>query len=145
MNASDRFKPVLKVAENREAAAARQFGRSQQQQKAEEDKLENLRQYHIDYMQRFREAASLGMRAAQLREYQAFMSKLEKAISEQEEVVKRSQSTTVRMKQQWTATHVKTQSMDKAMNRMVKQEQKQQDAQDQKMSDELAQRLRRSH
>jgi len=106
MNTSDRFKPVLKVAENREANAARKL--------------------------------------SQLREYQAFIKKLESAISEQEEVVRQSQQNTSEHKQQWTEKHIRTQSMDKAMGRMVATEQKQRDAQEQKISDELAQRMGRS-
>ncbi len=145
MSSSDRFKPVLKVAENREASAAKKLGQSQQTQKAEEDKLDNLRQYHLDYMQRFKQAASAGMNAGQLREYQAFLNKLDQAINEQEKIVHNSQKNAVQMKKQWAQTHVRTKSMDKAMSRMKDSERKQQDARDQKVSDEIAQRLRRPH
>jgi len=145
MSASDRFKPVLKVAENREATAAREFGLSRQKHQAEEDKLNSLREYHLDYMQRFKQAASVGINASQLREYQAFITKLEQAISEQEKVVQNTQRVSVQMKQQWQKTHVRTQSMDKAMNRMKADERRHQESQDQKMSDELAQRIKRSH
>ncbi len=144
MNASDRFKPVLKVAENREANAARRFGQSQKQHREEEGKLENLRQYHAEYMTRFQQTASVGMNASQLREYQAFLNKLEQAIVEQEEIVRQSKLNCSTQKQQWAQKHVRTQTMDKAMNRMVETEQKKQDAEEQKASDELAQRLSRS-
>jgi flagellar FliJ protein len=144
MNASDRFKPVLKVAENRESNAARKFGLSQKQQHEEEEKLQSLRQYHSEYMSRFQQTASIGMSASQLREYQAFLNKLETAIVEQEEIVRQSQQNCTAHKKQWTKKHIRTQTMDKAMGRMVKSEQKQKDAQDQKMSDEIAQRIIRS-
>ena len=144
MNASDRFKPVLKVAENREANAARKFGQSQKLHREEEEKLQNLRQYHNEYMARFQQTASMGMNANQLREYQAFLNKLEQAITEQEEIVRQSKLSCTEHKQQWTQKHIRTQTMDKAMNRMVKDEQKQEDAKEQKMSDELSQRLSRS-
>ena len=144
MNTSDRFKPVLKVAENREANAARKFGKSQRQQQEEEAKLQNLREYHAEYLNRFQQSASSGISAAQLREYQAFLQNLEKAIAEQEEVVRRSQQNTSEHKQQWTEKHIRTQSMDKAMNRIVETEQKQREVLEQKMSDEIAQRISRS-
>lgn len=144
MNASDRFKPVLKVAENREANAARKFGQSQKLHREEEEKLQNLRQYHTEYMARFQQTASIGMNASQLREYQAFLNKLEQAINQQEEIVKQSKLNCTEQKQQWTEKHIRTRSMDKAMNRMVDDEQKQKNAQEQKISDELAQRLSRS-
>ena len=144
MNSSERFKPVLKVAENREASAARKFGLSQKQQHEEETKLENLRQYHAEYLAKFQQSASTGMSAGQLREYQAFLSKLELAITDQEEVVRRSKQTSYQHKQEWTKKHIRTQSMDKAMGRMIADEHKQQEALEQKMSDEVAQRIGRS-
>ena len=144
MNTSDRFKPVLKVAENREASAARKFGQSRKQQHEEEAKLKNLREYHAEYLARFHQSASVGINASQLREYQAFIKKLETAIYEQEEVVRQSQQNTTEHKQQWTEKHIRTQSMDKAMSRIVASEQKQRDAQEQKLSDEIAQRISRS-
>ena len=144
MNSSDRFKPVLRVAENREASAARRFGQSKKQCREEEDKLHNLREYHAEYMSRFQQSASEGMNASQLREYQAFLNKLEQAILEQEEIVRQSKLNCSEQKQKWTQKHIRTQTMDKAMDRMVKNEQKQKDALEQKASDELAQRLSRS-
>lgn len=144
MNSSDRFKPVLKVAASREANAARRFGESQKQHREEANKLESLRQYHSEYMTRFQQTASSGMNASQLREYQAFLNKLEQAILEQEEIVRRSKLNCTEHKQQWAAKHVRTQTMDKAMDRMVKSEQKEKDAQEQKVSDEIAQRITRS-
>ena len=144
MNSSERFKPVLKVAENREASAARKFGLSQKQQHEEESKLDSLRQYHAEYLARFQQSASAGISAGQLREYQAFLSNLEVAITEQEEIVRQSKLTSSQHKQEWTEKHIRTQSMDKAMGRMVADEQKQQEALEQKMTDEVAQRIRRS-
>lgn len=144
MNTSDRFKPVIKVAANREATAARKFGESQKLQHEEENKLANLRQYHAEYMARFQQSASSGMNANQLREYQAFLSKLETAINEQEDVVRRSRDNCTQHKQQWTEKHIRTQTMDKAMNRLKDNEQKQRDALEQKMSDEIALRISRS-
>ena len=144
MNSSERFKPVLKVAENREASAARKFGLSQKEQQEQEGKLENLRQYHAEYLSKFQQSASSGISAGQLREYQAFLCKLEQAIAEQEEVVRKSKQISYEHKQEWTEKHIRTQSMDKAMGRMVADEHKQQEALEQKMSDEVAQRIRRS-
>ncbi len=144
MNTSDRFKPVLKVAENREANAARKFGQSQKLQHEEEAKLQSLRDYHAEYLDRLKQSASVGISAAQLREYQAFLKNLEKAIADQEEVVRRSQRNTTEHKQKWTEKHIRTQSMDKAMSRIVATERKQRDVQEQKMSDEIAQRISRS-
>ena len=95
-------------------------------------------------MARFQQSASDGMNATQLREYQAFLHKLEQAIIEQEEILRQSQLNCDEQKQQWAKKHIRTQTMDKAMNRMVDNEQKAQDAQEQKISDELAQRLSRS-
>jgi len=145
MNGSDRFKPVLKVAANREAKAARQFGLSKKQQNEEEGKLVNLRQYHAEYMTRFQQSASSGMTASQLCEYQAFLSKLETAINDQEEVVRQSKLNCTQEKQKWTQKHIRTQAMDKVMGRMVDTEHKEVESADQKASDEVSQRIRSGH
>lgn len=146
MNASDRFKPVLKVAANREASAARKFGQSRRQQLQEEQKLSELRDYHAEYLHRFRESASIGISASQLLEYQAFLKKLETAITEQEEAVRRSRVNCQQHKQRWTEKHIRTQSMDAALERLRASEARERESLDQKLSDEVAQRIsRRSH
>ena len=143
MNASDKFRPVLKVAENREQSAARQFGQSQKRRKEQEAKLENLKQYHLEYMERFRQCASNGMHAVQLREYQLFLTKLEQAIAEQEKTVALSQVDCTRQKDNWRQKHIRTQAMDKAMEKMVYKEQQHKDKIEQKAADEHS--LRKKH
>lgn len=80
---SKRFKPVQRVAESRERKAARSFGQSQRLMHDQEARLEELRRYHEEYLQRFRESSQMGMSASQLQEYRAFLEKLEKAIEAQ--------------------------------------------------------------
>ena len=136
MNASDKFRPILKVAENREQSAARQFGKSQQRRRQQEEKLENLKQYHLEYLERFQQCASNGMHAAQLREYQVFLKNLEQAIAEQEKLVTLSQADCSKQKDNWRQKHIRTQVMDKAMEKIVHKEQQHKEKVEQKAADE---------
>ncbi|MGD2118275.1 MAG: flagellar export protein FliJ [Chromatiales bacterium] len=145
MNASDKFRPVLRVAENREQTAAKQFGKSQQHRREQEEKLENLKQYHLEYLERFQQSASNGMSASQLREYQLFLNNLEQAIAEQEKLVSQSQADCSRQKDNWRQKHMRTQVMDKAMEKIVLKEQQHKDKIEQKAADEHSLRKTYKH
>jgi len=82
MTPSKRFKPVLRIAESHEHKAASQFGDSQRYMQEQEAKLSELRQYHDEYLERFNAISRNGISAGQLREYQAFLAKLDLAIKE---------------------------------------------------------------
>jgi len=136
MAASKRFKPVLRVAESRERTAAHQLGDSQRNAQAQEAKLEELRHYHQEYLDRFDKAARGGISAAQLREYQAFLAKLEMAIKEQESVVQSSLNVCTTHRDEWRQKYIRTQALDKVVQRCETKERHARDRKEQKETDD---------
>lgn len=133
---SKRFKPVQRVAKSREDSAARELGNTQRQMREQETKLEELKNYHHEYLDRFTEASSNGMSSSQLQEYRAFMSKLETAIDAQEKVVHASHLACSSSKDVWKQKRVRTQALGKVVDRMQTAELKETESREQKESDE---------
>lgn len=142
MPPSDRFKPIQRVASQRERKAAAALGESLKQRHAEQQRLDELKQYLAEYLERFESAARGGLSSNQVMEYQVFISKLESAIAQQEQVVSQSQQDCDSSKQQWRGRYSKSKAMDNAVDRMKAKEQKDQDRREQAEADDRSQRKR---
>ncbi len=140
MVTSKRLQPVQRVAKSREQTAARELGDSRRRSQEQEQRLDELRRYHREYLKRFHDAAKTGMSATQLQEYRAFLAKLEMAIQEQEKVVKLGHTECSERKEEWQQKHVRTQVLDKVVERHRKEERKAVDTREQKESDDRNQR-----
>ena len=139
MSPSKRFQPVHRVAESRENKAARALGESQRKMREHTSRLEELKQYHREYMERFKSASREGLTASQMQEYRAFLGKLETAIREQEKVLQTSHRECTGKKDAWQEKHVRTQALGKAMDRFRKAENKAMDSREQQATDEHSQ------
>lgn len=140
MAPSKRFRPVLRIAESRERTAAHELGSSQRHMQEQEAKLEELRCYHQEYLERFDVAARSGITAAQLREYQAFISKLEHAVREQEAAVHASGTDCTARQAVWQQKRVRSKVLDKVVRRFETEERRAQENREQKESDDRNQR-----
>ncbi|MCF6354775.1 MAG: flagellar export protein FliJ [Candidatus Polarisedimenticolaceae bacterium] len=140
MSPSKRFKPVLRVAESNERNAAHQFGDSQRYMQKQQARLDELREYHDEYLERFNTASRNGISAAQLREYQAFLAKLDLAIKEQEGVVQASDKNQTEKKELWQQKHIRSKVLDNVMQRYQAEEQRAMEKREQKEADERSQR-----
>lgn len=136
MSPSKRLKPVQQVAATRERNAARTMGQARKHLAQEEAKLEQLRQYHQEYLDRFQQAASQGISATQLQEYRAFLAKLDEAIQQQVKVVANSMANHSSHKDNWKQKHTRTQALGKVVERYRKEELKDEDRKEQKENDE---------
>ena len=136
MAPSKRFRPVHRVAESRERKAARELGESQKKMREQQDRLAALKQYHKEYLERFRGAAQVGLSVPQLQEYQAFLKKLEAAIREQEKILHLSHRECSGRKDAWREKHVKTQALGMAIDRFRLAEQKIMDSREQRETDD---------
>ena len=143
MSPSKRFKPVQRVAQSREQKAARELGNSQRRAKDQEGRLEELKDYHQEYLERFQNAARSGISASQLQEYRAFISKLELAIREQERIVSSSHDECSSRKQVWQQKHTRTEALGKVMGRFQSEERKDSDNREQRETDDHNQRGKR--
>jgi flagellar protein FliJ len=136
MSPSKRLKPVQQVAESRERNAARTMGQARKHLAQEEAKLLQLRQYHQEYLDRFKLASSQGISVTQLQEYRAFLAKLDDAIRQQEKIVATSETNHSNQKDNWKQKHTRTQALGKVVERYRKEERKDEDLKEQKANDE---------
>jgi flagellar FliJ protein len=142
MSTSERFKPIQRIASHRERKAAAALGESLKQRQAAVQRLEDLRRYHAEYLERFSQAARCGLSSGQALEYQVFLGKLEAAIDQQEEIVARSEQACENSKADWRGKHSKAKAMDNAVGRMHEAEGRKRVRKEQAESDDRAQRKR---
>lgn len=142
MPPSDRFKPIQNVASQRERKAAAQLGESLKQRQAALQRLDELKQYLTEYLERFAQAARRGLSSSQILEYQVFISKLEAAIEQQEKVVLQSEKHCDTSKEHWRGRYSKSKAMENAVDRMKVRERKDSDRREQAEVDDRSQRKR---
>jgi len=140
MSPSKRFKPVQRVAQSREQKAARALGKSQREVREQESRLDELKGYHREYLERFQGASTAGISVAQLQEYRTFLGKLERAIREQEQRLQDSRQVCSGHREAWHDQHQRSQVMGKVMARYQATERQQQNSREQKEQDDRSQR-----
>ena len=139
---SKRFKPIQKIASHKERKAAAALGESLKQREAARMRLDDLRQYRAEYLERFADATQAGLSSRQILEYQVFISKLETAIVQQEEIVDQSQQACDSTKAQWRGRYTKSKAMENVVGRMQKAERQDSNKREQSELDDRAQRKR---
>ncbi|HKK14792.1 MAG TPA: flagellar export protein FliJ [Gammaproteobacteria bacterium] len=144
MGRSDRMKPVVKVAEQRERAAARDFGECQQRLAEAEARLEELQGYRHEYGQRFQQSGGDGLSARRLHEYRTFLHRLNEAIAQQQALVGQLRQDCTAGHAQWLETRRRSQVLDKVVDRYRAQERREEDRREQQDSDERALTRRRT-
>lgn len=142
MAPSDRFKPIQQIADTKERKAAVALGEAIKKRDAAEKQLQDLKDYHADYLQRFLESSKRGISGTRLHEYQIFLDKLELAIKEQEQAVVIAKQACTNSKQAWAGTYTKKQAMHNAVDRMKASEEHDKLQGEQKETDELGGRRR---
>ncbi len=140
MSRSKRMKPVKRVAETREQAAAKKLGQSQQYLDAQHAKLEELRTYRDQYSESFKASSGQGLGANRLQDYRVFLTRLNEAIRQQEAIITQCVSQHEQTRQHWVQTRSHHQAIDKVVERYRSEEQKTRDRHEQKEQDERSQR-----
>lgn len=142
MTKSNRVKPIVKIAQNREHAAARVFADSQRVLQEREQRLAEVCRYRVEYLENYQARGRSGMSAQQMRTYRNFLHKLDMAVEQQEQLVHVAQCELEQQKARWMEKHVRTQALDNMRTRYITQEQRDVQRVEQKESDERG--LRRS-
>ncbi len=131
---------LIELATSATDEAAKRLGHAIRATEKAEKKLELLQQYREEYAARFQAKMAQGLSPAGYRNFQAFIEKLDAAISGQQQVVQDAESGVVREKGAWQASERKRMSYDTLADRAVKKEQLRENRKDQKLNDEHAAR-----
>ena len=140
MKKSKRIQPLKNLASRHEQQAARTLGQSRSQLGQQQGRLEELFAYRQEYQQRFRREAENGIRGAQLQTYQSFMLQLDEAIRQQRVQVEQAEQSCQTVTEQWRETHIRTQVLDKTIQRFRAHENRQAEKVSQREADDLAAR-----
>lgn len=92
MNKNFSLQPARDLAQRKTDAAAGTLGKLKAQEAQARQTLEMLEQCHLDYIAKLEQAMKTGIGPAQLRNYQEFMSKLERAIGQQRETLAQTEA-----------------------------------------------------
>lgn len=136
-----RLAPVIALAERAEREAAVQLGHSQGLLKQAEVKLGDLERYRADYQQQWLSEGQRGVSGQWLMNYQRFLSQLEVAIVQQRQSVTWHRNNLDKVRELWQQRYARLEGLRKLVQRYLDEARQIEDKREQKLLDELAQRL----
>ncbi len=136
-----RLAPVIDMAERAEREAAVQLGRCQGLLSQAQVKLGELEQYRGDYQQQWISEGQRGVSGQWLMNYQRFLSQLETAIGQQRQTLDWHRANLDKVRDLWQQRHARLEGLRKLVQRYLEEARLAEDKREQKLLDELAQRL----
>ena len=142
MAARFHLQPLLDLAQTRTDDAARQLGELVAAERDLAQKLKMLEDYREEYHGRFMQAARDGLSPDALRNYGAFIGRLDEAINAQRRIVDQSRHRTAEGQQAWLVQRNRLKAFDTLSQRHQLGQLRDEARQEQKMTDEHAARRR---
>jgi flagellar FliJ protein len=140
MTRSERMAPVQQVLESSEQARARELGEGQRRLADAEARLAELAAYHGEYQRAFRQRAEDGTSITKLRDFQAFLARLELAVDQQEKIVAAAREAVAAQRRNWQGAARQVKAVESVVDRWRRAEVKEGERREQKETDERAQR-----
>jgi len=141
MTRSERMVPVQQVLEQGEQNRAREFADGQRRLADAESKLNELRTYHGEYQLTFRKRAEDGTSITKLRDFQAFLARLEHALAQQEKIVAAAREQAASLRRTWQGAARQVKAVETVVDRWRGAELRAGERREQKETDERAQRV----
>jgi len=133
---SVRLQPVKKMAEDKAKQAATDMVSARNSHQTQEQKLQELVSYRIEYIEQYQTRAKNGIQSGQLQQYQQFISQLDMAIKQQKITVAQSNGKLTDSTNHWRDKHSHKRAINKAVNRFKVSETRAQDKIEQNSMDE---------
>lgn len=143
MTRSDRMVPVQRVLGEAERDRARALGDAQRRLADAEARLAELRAYQEDYQGAFRRRAEDGTSIRALRDFQAFLARLDEALRQQEQLVANAREQAAGSRREWQGAARQVKAVESVVDRWQSAEAQAGERREQKESDERAQRTAR--
>ncbi|WP_268800302.1 flagellar export protein FliJ [Pseudomonas huanghezhanensis] len=138
-----RLAPVVDMAESTERAAAQRLGHFQGQVRLAETKLGELENFRLDYQQQWIDKGAHGVSGQWLMNYQSFLNQLETAVSQQRQSLAWHQQNLAKARDVWQKAYARVEGLRKLVQRYIDEARALEDKREQKLLDELSQRLPR--
>lgn len=114
---AQRLQPVARIADRRQQDAATALRRSRETLRRYQDKLHEMQTYREDYLRRFQEQGAGGIRAEAIREFQAFLAKLDTTIEQLRGLVLSAQQNCEHHRQQWLHKRARSRALGGVIDR----------------------------
>ncbi len=138
-----RLAPVVDMAEKAERAAVQRLGYFQGQVRLAETKLGELEQFRLGYQQQWIDKGASGVSGQWLMNYQRFLNQLETAVGQQRKSLAWHQDNVDKARGAWQQAYARVEGLRKLVQRYIDEAQRAEDKREQKLLDELSQRLPR--
>ncbi|RON79889.1 flagellar export protein FliJ [Pseudomonas fluorescens] len=140
-----RLAPVVDMAEQAEKTAVQRLGYFQGQVKVAESKLADLNAFRLDYSQQWIVRGSTGVTGQWLLGFQGFLAQLDTAVDQQRQSLVWHQNKLDKAREEWQQAFAKVEGLRKLVQRYREEAQRLEDKREQKLLDELSQRLPRQN
>ena len=137
MNSSSKLQPIAKIRKQQEHNAGRKHGETIRQAQREQQQLDELIGYRHQYSKVFKSASESGLSAVRLQEYMLFISRLDEAISLQQQTVNNGKSRCELSQKEWLRKRGKSKMIDKVVE---SRQQTEQQAKEKRLQKELEDR-----
>lgn len=144
MKRSQRLKVIVDLNADKEKKALEELGQVQVKKQQSEIQLENLQQYQLEYLQTNKETSEKSISVIQLIEFRSFISKLDKAIEDQRQVVLDMGDEVILARKNWEIQHHKMKGMQKIRDSAIAEEVKIENKREQNEQDDRAARIGRN-
>ncbi len=142
MKRAKRLEPVGAMAAETERKCAAQLAAAQRRLAEAEKRCAELQRYLSEYRDVFQRRAAAGMGVSGMRDYQTFIARLSEAVKQQQGVQAQLQSDCERARTSWLEAAARKSAVGKVIANVRSEDQRLEDRQIQKESDERAQRMR---
>ena len=136
-----RLAPVVEMAERAEREAALQVGHCQGLLRQAEVQLGDLERYRGDYQQQWISEGQRGVSGQWLMNYQRFLTQLETAIGQQRNSVDWHRANMEKVREVWQQRYARMEGLRKLVKRYQDEARLAEDKREQKLLDELSQRI----
>jgi flagellar FliJ protein len=141
MTRSQRLAPVQNVVETAERKLAQSVAAYEGRVVEAERKLDELARYRGEYEKQFAQRATQGIGAVELRDYQAFLARIDEAIRQQHSVIQRMRAERDAERLRWQDAAKRVKAIDHVVTQWRTEEQRNADRREQREIDERAQRM----
>jgi len=136
------MQPVLRLAELEAVKAGRALAIVQQRIETEENKLSQLQAYQQDYREQMQVSGKAGMTVERLRLFDGFHQQLDRAISQQRELIEHMHKDHERVRDHWRKLDIRHKSLEKMIERLQRDADAHQARNEQRNHDEFSRRRR---
>ncbi|MFT4814718.1 MAG: flagellar FliJ protein [Pseudohongiellaceae bacterium] len=122
MKRSERFRKFSEISSELENNAGAKLAAARSQLDAQKNQLKELKNYLADYQRQLQAQLNISDSALVINGYQQFISSLNGAITQQTEVVRKSETTTESLRENWIEKRIEVNKFDQAAENIRSEE-----------------------